>query len=464
MQSTRVARRRSQGLEEPSRQTAANPEWGSGFNNLPSTNTASTIGEALQGLQSLRRGTFTAFNVAASTACNQKQSTPVQHFLQQPAQQTPNQPVFLACGSTVPAVCFRLSIKPAGNSHRMSRKALLAQAGDIESNPGPVRTPARRRSGRPTARSRRPDPVKCDECGGPIHKHQLPKALQCNQPECTERSHKLCKASTISRWNSNPVWTCRLHRGEQPSGSDLPTNEPAPTAKVRCLNCNKILAKPIQPATWLRCKKCGKGCHKKVECCAMLRDERLAKQHNWTCPKCVKGSIPQVDQPLPNLDSPTEDAFSGMKVFEKQSLRILQWNANGIKSKSDELAQRFDDLEIDVALIQETKLGEKDKQSSYEIKGYKAFREDRKVDIKGGGVLTYIRGTLPHELVDYRYINGCEIQTIRIRLSNQKWITLTNFYCPPENSPSQEVSLELNSIPVCASSLICGDFNVHSPI
>ena len=152
-------------------------------------------------------------------------------------------------------------------------------------------------------------------------------------------SHKLCKASKISRWSPNPVWTCRTHRGEPPRGSDLPASEPAPTAKVRCLICNVTLAKPIPPATWLRCKECGKCCHKKDDCCGMLRDERVVKHDNWTCPKCVNDSTPPSAQPLPDLDASIEDVSSGMKILEKQSLRILQLNANGLKSKSDELNQ-----------------------------------------------------------------------------------------------------------------------------
>ena len=195
----------------------------------------------------------------------------------------------------------------------------------------------------------------------------------------------------------------------------------------------------------------------------MLRDERMAKHDNWTCRKCVDNSISPPAQPLPDLDASIEDVSSGMKILEKQSLRIMQWNSNGLKSKSDELALRLVKLEIDVALVQETMLSKRDKEAP-KIVGYKSIREDRKVEIRGGGLIVYIRDSLPYELVDYRYVKGCEIQTIRIRLGNKKWITLTNFYCPPSNSSGQEISFELNSIPASASSLICGDFNAHNLI
>ena len=195
----------------------------------------------------------------------------------------------------------------------------------------------------------------------------------------------------------------------------------------------------------------------------MLRDERAAKSDNWTCLKCLESNNPPPVQPLPDLDTSIDDVASRMRSFEKDSLRIMQWNANGLKSKSDELALRLVELVIDIALVQASMLSKKDKQPP-SIRNYKPIREDRKVDIRGGGLIIYIKDYLPYEIVDYRYIKGCEILSIRVRLGKKKWATLTNFYCPPVNSSGQEISFELNSIPLAASSIICGDFNAHNQI
>ena len=187
------------------------------------TNSASQLGNALHGLWSVRRGIL----------------HPTEHFMShQPTCQTPFI-VFLDCGSTSPAACFRPQSLPAGNTHlRNSRKSRLLLAGDVESNPGPTPspTPNRRRSGRPTAPSRRPQHQICDSCERPIFSHQETRALSCNQPDCTEKTHRNCNKCDVSRYNYNPIWTCRTHRGEAPRDNSVTVLAPSETAKVRCLN------------------------------------------------------------------------------------------------------------------------------------------------------------------------------------------------------------------------------------
>jgi len=118
-----------------------------------------------------------------------------------------------------------------------------------------------------------------------------------------------------------------------------------------------------------------------------------------------------------------------MKVLNKTSLRILQWNAEGLKSKSDELAARLKEADIGVAVIQETWLNKND--STPAVGEYVAIREDRKANIKRGGLLFYIKKTINHKRVGYITKNGQEIHSIRVRLSHKNWITITNFYIPP---------------------------------
>ena len=194
----------------------------------------------------------------------------------------------------------------------------------------------------------------------------------------------------------------------------------------------------------------------------MKRDERSARHDNWTCMRCIESLQASPERPLPDLEKSFEDVASQMKTTTKDSLRLLQWNADGLKSKIDELAPRLDALKIDIALIQETKLSKTDR-TPY-IKGFKSVREDRKANIRGGGLITYIRDSLIYEIVDRRHKKATEILTIRVRLNRSKWVTATNLYCPPVNSTGQEISLELSSIPKAASSIICGDFNAHHPI
>ena len=71
-------------------------------------------------------------------------------------------------------------------------------------------------------------------------------------------------------------------------------------------------------------------------------------------------------------------------------LRILQWNAEGINTKIDELKYFLQEFKIDVTLIQETKLLEKSKTTV--IKGWTSIRADREdAEFPGGGLITYVK-------------------------------------------------------------------------
>ena len=164
--------------------------------------------------------------------------------------------------------------------------------------------------------------------------------------------------------------------------------------------------------------------------------ERLAKQNNWTCYLCRENhNVNQHADP----NCPIDESAKNMKVFTKSSLRILQWNAEGLKSKSDELAHRLKESDIDVAVIQETWLNKKD--STPAVGEYVAVREDRKTNIKRGGLLFYIRRTINHSVEGYKTKNGQEIHSIRVRLSRKNWITITNFYIPPPSPLARSLSM-----------------------
>jgi ribonuclease HI len=137
----------------------------------------------------------------------------------------------------------------------------------------------------------------------------------------------------------------------------------------------------------------------------------------------------------------------------------MQWNANGLKLKTSELETRLNELEIDVAVIQETHLSKKDRTPM--IQDFKAVRVDRTNTSRGGGLAIYLRESLPFENVGSRIIKGTETSTIRVRLDKKKWVTLTNLYSPPVNSKGQEIAFSVDHIPSSPSSIICGDFNAH---
>ena len=66
---------------------------------------------------------------------------------------------------------------------------------------------------------------------------------------------------------------------------------------------------------------------------------------------------------------------------ENKTINIIHWNAEGVYRKKIPLVQRLKKEDVDVACIQETHLKEKHR---FRVRGYQAFRHDRKRTKKGG--------------------------------------------------------------------------------
>ena len=73
--------------------------------------------------------------------------------------------------------------------------------------------------------------------------------------------------------------------------------------------------------------------------------------------------------------------MSSESQSKAKSLKILQWNAEGIFRKKTQLAQRLKMEDIDIACIQETHLNV---GSRFSIRGYETHRMDREDQHKGG--------------------------------------------------------------------------------
>jgi len=166
--------------------------------------------------------------------------------------------------------------------------------------------------------------------------------------------------------------------------------------------------------------------------------------------------------PIPSIEEVVKDKSNKMKVTKKSSLRILQWNADSLGTKIGELRTSADKLDLDVILIQETKL--KGNAATPRIEGFKeAMRQDR-VGVGGGGLLCYIKETLCFEKLYGRAKNATESVSFRVRLDKKNWVHISNVYVPPSNSIGQEIQFTPDAIPTFESSIICGDFNGHTSL
>ena len=133
----------------------------------------------------------------------------------------------------------------------------------------------------------------------------------------------------------------------------------------------------------------------------------------------------------------------------RRVVRILQWNADGIITKRAELEELLRRREVDVAVIQESKLGEKHKTPVFA--GYTVVRRDREVVRrsrmgKGGGLLTLVKKDVPFSRRrDWRGRTTEGLQ-VYIDVSRGHRLLLTNVYRPPVRRIEGEDARDVESV------------------
>ena len=136
-----------------------------------------------------------------------------------------------------------------------------------------------------------------------------------------------------------------------------------------------------------------------------------------------------------------------------QTLRIVHWNAEGVRQKKLELQQFLKVQKIDVCCIQETHLNNTHR---FSIRGYEIHRVDR-ADRPKGGVLTLVKTSIPSTEVQRSEKADTEYITVKLILPDRN-LTICNLYSPPNKAINLQI-LQPNS----EDWMIVGDFNSHSP-
>ena len=119
---------------------------------------------------------------------------------------------------------------------------------------------------------------------------------------------------------------------------------------------------------------------------------------------------------------------------KRLNLRILQWNADGIGNKGAELEECMIRMNVNVAVIQQSKLGVNRRTLTFA--GYVVVRKDRvngrrSRERMGGGLITVIKKDLV-----YKELNGWKGKTtegmrVAIDVSKNERIIITNVYMLP---------------------------------
>ena len=114
-----------------------------------------------------------------------------------------------------------------------------------------------------------------------------------------------------------------------------------------------------------------------------------------------------------------------MPTHPKKSLKIAQWNANGLQGKTEELKQFLREFNIDIMAINETKFCEK---SKLYIPGFNCYRLDRNPTNRAGGVIILAKSDIDCEEVHFKTAN---METIGININSNT--TIVSAYLSPKN-------------------------------
>ena len=140
------------------------------------------------------------------------------------------------------------------------------------------------------------------------------------------------------------------------------------------------------------------------------------------------------------------------------SIRLLQWNCNGLRAHLNELKNFLasPQAEIDILCLEETFLK---KGNRIKFPGYYVIRKDREESTKGGLIIA-IRESINYTEVHDVTTDSYEQHAIKIKTKNGI-ITIFNGYIPPDK-PS--VKSELEKMFLKGPTIITGDYNAKHPL
>ena len=146
-----------------------------------------------------------------------------------------------------------------------------------------------------------------------------------------------------------------------------------------------------------------------------------------------------------------------MTSINLKEIKLVNWNANGIKSKKSSLMEFLIRHKIDIACITETHLKNTE---TFKINGYNIYRKDRDTIHSKGGVAILIKRTIKHhQLTNPELIN---IEAISIMVSTDKSeIKIISAYNPPNKKIQRD---DINALFNENPTILLGDLNSKNEI
>ena len=157
------------------------------------------------------------------------------------------------------------------------------------------------------------------------------------------------------------------------------------------------------------------------------------------------------------------------------SLRVLPWNAEGLRTRSTELLHFISSHPFDLICIQESNLNI---SFSFRIPGFSALRFDRSHSRSGifstdvtdarGGVIIFVRQGLSFSELSTSSLSlldsYCNYVEVNISLNDSSSLSFFNVYAPPIRSSTKDSRTNFFSpsiLPSFTNLFILGDFNCH---
>ena len=159
------------------------------------------------------------------------------------------------------------------------------------------------------------------------------------------------------------------------------------------------------------------------------------------------------------------------------SLRVLQWNAGGLRARSTELLHFLSSHSVDLICIQESNLNS---SSSFRIPGFSVLRSDRTHSRSGilsfdathasGGVVIFVRQSLSFSELSTTSLSSLDPYSdyvgVNISLNKSSSVSFLNVYAPHiRSSPTDGRTDSFSPILFSSRNLfILGDFNCLHPL
>ena len=246
------------------------------------------------------------------------------------------------------------------------------------------------------------------------------------------------------------------------------------------------------------CCTCSKWVHLRCSQLSLSKFRALGSSHSWSCLPCrntvtpssdssdtytstVQSGPPSTDAALsrhPRLQTsypPSADSISPSSAPSPpslapghfsvppasspppDSLRVLQWNAGGLRARNTELLHFLSSHPVDLICIQESNLNS---SSSFRIPGFSALRSDRTHSRSGilssdtthtsGGVVIFIRQGLFFSELSTSSLSSLDPYSdyvgVNISLNNSSSVSFLNVYAPLF-APLQRMAEPIPSLP-----------------